>query len=91
MKILVNDALSPKAVELLGEHHEVDTNEYGPEDLIANIGSYDAIVVRGRTKVRAEVIEAGKGLKVIGRAGIGVDNIDVEKATEKGIPVVNAP
>jgi len=91
MKILINDALSKEAVELLSEHHEVDVKEFDPEELIANIEAYDAIVVRGRTKVRAEVIEAGKNLKVIGRAGIGVDNVDVKKASEKGIPVVNAP
>lgn len=91
MKILVNDALSPEAVELLKEHHDVDTNEYDPTELIANIPNYDAIVVRGRTKVTAEVIEAGTNLKVIGRAGIGVDNVDVAAASEREIQVVNAP
>ena len=91
MKILINDALSPVAVEMLSEHHDVDTQEYGHEELIAHIGGYDALIVRGKTKVTAEVIEAGKNLKVIGRAGIGVDNIDVKKATAMGIPVVNAP
>ena len=91
MKILVNDALAKQAVDLLKEQHEVDTNEYDPDELLRKIGNYDAILVRGRTKVTAEVIEAGKNLKVIGRAGIGVDNVDVKKATEKGIPVVNAP
>lgn len=91
MKILINDALSPEAVELLAEHHEVDTREYDPEDLLVKIEEYDAILVRGRTKVTSEVIEAGRNLKVIGRAGIGVDNVDVAKASEKGIQVVNAP
>jgi len=91
MKILINDTLSPKAVELLSQYHDVDTQEYGQEELVAHIEEYDALIVRGRTKVTADVIEAGKRLKVIGRAGIGVDNIDVKKATEKGIPVVNAP
>ncbi len=91
MKILINDALSPEAVELLAKHHDVEAKEYGPEELLSIIENYDAIVVRGRTKVTAEVIEAGKNLKAIGRAGIGVDNVDVETASEKGIQVVNAP
>jgi D-3-phosphoglycerate dehydrogenase len=91
MKILVNDALSPEAVELMREHHEVDACEYDPQELIEKIPEYDAIVVRGRTKVTAEVIEAGTNLKVIGRAGIGVDNVDVAFASDKGILVVNAP
>ena len=91
MKILINDALSPVAVEMLSEHHSVDTKEYGAEELLKVIEKYDALIVRGRTKVTSEVIEAGKNLKVIGRAGIGVDNIDIKKATENKIPVVNAP
>ncbi|MEK7353148.1 MAG: phosphoglycerate dehydrogenase, partial [Chloroflexota bacterium] len=61
------------------------------EELIAIIGDYDALVVRSQTKVTAKVIEAGKKLQVIGRAGVGVDNIDVEAATRLGIIVVNAP
>ncbi|MCX6013690.1 MAG: hydroxyacid dehydrogenase, partial [Chloroflexi bacterium] len=55
------------------------------------VGQYDALVVRSETKVNAEIIAAGKKLQVIGRAGVGVDNIDVEAATKKGIVVVNAP
>jgi D-3-phosphoglycerate dehydrogenase len=61
------------------------------EELIKEIGNYDAMIVRGRTKVTREVIEAGKKLKVIGRAGVGVDNIDTAFAKEKGVTVVNAP
>lgn len=91
MKILVNDALSSEAVDLLGKHHEVDAHEYDPEELLVRIPEYDALVVRGRTKVIAGVIGAGTRLKVIGRAGIGVDNVDVARASERGIPVVNAP
>ena len=62
-----------------------------PEQLIATIPDYDALVVRSETKVTKEVIAAAKNLKVIGRAGVGVDNIDVEAATQKGIIVLNAP
>ncbi|HSW35419.1 MAG TPA: phosphoglycerate dehydrogenase [Candidatus Limnocylindrales bacterium] len=92
MKILVSDSLSPEGLEVLQQNAEVD---YKPEisaaELTEIIGSYDALIVRSRSKVTAEVITAGKNLKVIGRAGVGVDNIDVEKATEKGIIVVNSP
>ncbi len=92
MKILVSDAISTKGLELLREHAEVDYKpEIKPDELVAEIGAYDGLVVRSRSKVNAEVIEAGANLKVIGRAGVGVDNIDLDKATEKGIVVLNAP
>ena len=91
MKILVSDKLADEALEVLRKEADVDYFEPTPEELLASIEKYDAIIVRSRTKVPAEVIEKGKNLKVIGRAGVGVDNIDVKKATEKGIPVVNAP
>src|SRR5205807_2624326 len=60
-------------------------------ELVALIGDFDALVVRSETRVTAPVLEAGRRLKVVGRAGVGVDNIDVETATRKGILVVNAP
>ncbi len=91
MKILVSDKLADEALEVLRKEADVDYFEPTPEELLASIEKYDAIIVRSRTKLPAEVIEKGKNLKVIGRAGVGVDNIDVKKATEKGIPVVNAP
>ena len=91
MKVLVSDKLHEKAMEKLRSMHEVTYEEVDPETLLTIIRDYDAIIVRSRTKVTSEVIERGEKLKVIGRAGIGVDNIDVKKATEKGIPVVNAP
>lgn len=92
MRILVSDALSEEGLKILRESAEVDYKpEISPEELTAEIGSYDALVVRSRSKVTAAVIDAGKNLKVIGRAGVGVDNIDVDRATEKGIVVVNAP
>ena len=59
--------------------------------LIERIGDYHALVVRSGTRVTAAVIDAGKNLRVIGRAGVGVDNIDLERATERGIVVLNAP
>ncbi|MEW5785132.1 MAG: phosphoglycerate dehydrogenase [Bacillota bacterium] len=92
MRILVSDSLSDKGLACLRERAEVD---YKPgleaEQLLETIGRYDALIVRSGTRVTASVIEAGRKLKVIGRAGAGVDNIDVEKATEKGIMVINTP
>jgi len=92
LKVLVSDSFSPEGLEQLKEHAEVDYRpEITPGELINQIKLFDGLVVRSRTKVTAGVIEAGGKLKVIGRAGVGVDNIDIEKATEKGIIVVNAP
>ncbi|MFH0815534.1 MAG: hydroxyacid dehydrogenase [Methanobacteriota archaeon] len=91
MRILVSDSIAKEGVELLKTAGEVNATELTPEELLAQIGEYDALVVRSRTKVTKEVIEKAANLKVIGRAGIGVDNIDVKTATAKGIVVVNAP
>jgi D-3-phosphoglycerate dehydrogenase len=92
VKILVSDPLAEEGLELLRREAEVEVKtDLTPPQLVETIGQYEAIVVRSGTKVTAEVIEAGQRLRVIGRAGVGVDNIDVEKATERGIIVVNAP
>ncbi len=91
-RILVSDSLAEEGLEVLRQEAEVEVKtDLTPQQLAEAIGQYDAIVVRSATKVTAEVIEAGQRLRVIGRAGVGVDNIDVEKATERGIMVVNAP
>ena len=92
MKVLVSDPISDKGVEILKKEVEVDVlTGLEPSELVKKIGEYDALIVRSETKVTKEVIEAGKKLKLIGRAGVGVDNIDIPTATEKGIIVVNAP
>jgi D-3-phosphoglycerate dehydrogenase len=92
MKVLVADPISKEGIELLHRQAKVDVKtELSPKELISIIGSYEALVVRSQTKVTAEVIKAGKKLQVIGRAGVGVDNINVEEATKRGIIVVNAP
>jgi len=92
MKVLVSDPLSEEAVKRLREHAEVDVKTgLKPEELIPIIGDYDALAVRSQTQVTAEVIKAGQKLQIIGRAGVGIDNIDVEAATQQGIIVVNAP
>jgi D-3-phosphoglycerate dehydrogenase len=92
MKVLIADRIDKEGIEFLRQHADV-TVEPGlkPESLKAKIGAYDALIVRSQTKVRADIIESGKKLKVIGRAGVGTDNIDVAAATRKGIVVVNAP
>ena len=92
MKVLVADPIAQEGIEALRAHAEVDVKlGMSPDELIAIIGEYDALVVRSDTQVSKEVIEAGEKLQVIARAGVGVDNIDVEAATRKGIVVVNAP
>ena len=91
-KILVSDGLSEAGLKLLSTAGEVTANpKITPEELLAALPEYDALVVRSRTKVNAKVIAAGTKLKVIGRAGVGVDNIDVPAAVAKGITVVNSP
>jgi D-3-phosphoglycerate dehydrogenase len=88
-KVLVREAISDAGVDLLRSRFEVDVDaESALEEIIDR---YDAIVVRSATKLTADVIERAARLKVIGRAGVGVDNVDVEAATRRGIVVANAP
>ncbi len=92
MKVIVADSINQKGIDNLKEVAEVvvDT-DITPEELLSTISEYEAIIVRSRTKVTREVIEKADKLKIIARAGVGVDNVDIEAATEKGIMVVNAP
>jgi D-3-phosphoglycerate dehydrogenase len=92
-RILVADPIHEDAIEQLqNAGFEIDLHtDITAKQLIESINGYDAIVVRSRTKVTKEVIDAGKSLKVIARAGVGLDNVDREKAKEKGIQVVNSP
>ncbi|RLF46039.1 MAG: phosphoglycerate dehydrogenase [Thermoplasmata archaeon] len=91
MKVLVTDPVAEEALNLLREKHEVVFEELRGEELAKEIGKYDALMVRSATKVTKDIIEKAENLKVIGRAGIGVDNIDVEAASQRGIYVVNSP
>ena len=94
MKILVSDNLSKLGVEILQKEAgiEVDVNTgLAKEELIKIIPQYDGLIVRSATKVTADVIAAATNLKVVGRAGVGVDNIDLDAAGKKGIIVMNAP
>ncbi len=91
-RVLVSDPLAEEGIDILKEFCDVDVNTGLTEDqLIAVIGDYDALLVRSGTEVTAQVIDAGEKLKFIGRAGAGVDNIDTEAATRRGIIVANAP
>jgi len=92
-KVLISDALSPLAIDVFEQAGvEVDMKVgLKPDELLAVIGDYDGLAVRSATKVTAKVLEAGKRLKVVGRAGIGVDNIDVAAASSRGIVVMNTP
>ena len=92
MKILVADPIAEEGIQLLRSYEQVDIKtNLEPGQLKAIIGDYDALIVRSQSQVGAEIIESGKNLKVIGRAGVGIDNVDVDAATKKGIVVVNAP
>ena len=91
-KVLISDPIAPEGRELLSARMQVEVKTgLQPEELLERIGEYDALVVRSETKVTPQVIEAGRRLRVIARAGIGVDNIDLPAATGAGIAVVNAP
>jgi D-3-phosphoglycerate dehydrogenase / 2-oxoglutarate reductase len=92
MRILVVEPLAAEGLELLRRHHEVDERLGLPrEEIVAILPDYDALVVRSQVKVDAEMIAAGTRLVVVGRAGVGVDNVDLEAATRAGVTVVNAP
>ena len=92
MKVLITEPISDEGIDILRNHTEVDVRlGLKPEEIISIIGDYEALVVRSQTQVSDKVIAAGKKLQVIARAGVGVDNIDVEEATQRGIVVVNAP
>ena len=92
MRVLVAEAVAQEGIDLLAEHHQVDTRiGCTREELAAMLPEYDALVVRSQVQVDAELIAAGRRLVVIGRAGVGVDNVDLEAATRAGITVVNAP
>jgi len=92
MKILINDGLHKAGIELLEKAgYTVDTNSIAQTDLVGKLNEYDAIIVRSATQVRTELIEASPNLKVIGRGGVGLDNIDVDFAKSKNITVLNTP
>jgi D-3-phosphoglycerate dehydrogenase len=94
MKVLVSDQLSELGIDLLRETQglDVDFNPgLNPDELKSIIGQYDALVIRSATRVTSDIIEAANNLKVIGRAGIGLDNVDIPAASKRGIVVMNTP
>src|SRR5947209_17662827 len=94
LRVLVTDEIDPEGVQLLSAQPELQVDEVPTlpkQELLARIGDYDAIVGRSATRISEEVLRAAKRLKVVGRAGVGVDNIALDSATSLGIAVINAP
>ncbi|MCT7952869.1 phosphoglycerate dehydrogenase [Ancylothrix sp. C2] len=91
-KVLVSDPIDSAGIDILSQVAQVDIKTgLSPEELVRIIPEYDALMIRSGTRVTKEMIEAGTSLKIIGRAGVGVDNVDVPAATRQGIVVVNSP
>ncbi|HEY0826981.1 MAG TPA: hydroxyacid dehydrogenase, partial [Bacilli bacterium] len=93
-KVLVSDPISDMGIQQLHDASDVMVDKktgLSEDELVSIIGEYDALLVRSQTKVTERIMNAGKSLKVVGRAGVGVDNIDLEAATKRGIIVINAP
>ena len=92
MKVLVKEKIADTGVDLLRSKFEVDLGlDMSDEEFRAKLPEYDAILIRSATKMTPELIDLATNMKVIGRAGTGVDNVDVEAATKRGIVVANAP
>ena len=91
-KVLVSDPIDQAGIDILSQVAQVDVNTgLSPQQLEAIIGDYDALMIRSGTTVTADIIEAADKLRIIGRAGVGVDNVDVPAATKRGVLVVNSP
>jgi len=91
-KVLVSDPIDQAGIDILGQVAQVDQRTgLSPDELKAIIGDYDALMIRSGTQVTADVIAAADRLRIIGRAGVGVDNVDVPAATQRGVLVVNSP
>jgi D-3-phosphoglycerate dehydrogenase / 2-oxoglutarate reductase len=92
LKVLVKEKVGDSGVKLLEDHFDVDLGiDWSEQELAEKIGAYHGILIRSATKMTSELIERAENLRVIGRAGVGVDNVDVEAATRRGIVVANAP
>ena len=94
MKVLISDKLGDAGIKIFEEEADIEVEvntELTPEELAEEIVDYDALVIRSATRVTADLIESAKNLKVVGRAGIGLDNVDIPAATQKGVVVMNTP
>lgn len=91
-KVLITDGLKQEGLTIINQKNEaINKKGISAEGLLEQISKYDALIVRGRTKITETVLDAGKNLKVVGRMGVGVDNIDLQAAKARGIKVVNSP
>ena len=91
-KVLIPEKVSPDGLRMLQASLDVDERKgLSPQELEEIIGDYDALIVRSETKVTSSLLEAGKNLRVVARAGVGVDNVDLDAATKLGVIVVNSP
>lgn len=93
-KVLITDKLSEQGMEVFKKEKEIQTEEHinkTPEELKKILGDFDAWVIRSGTTVTADLIQSATKMKIIGRAGVGVDNVDLEAATKRGIIVMNTP
>ncbi|MGH2872689.1 MAG: phosphoglycerate dehydrogenase, partial [Solirubrobacteraceae bacterium] len=91
-RVLVAEKIGDSGVTLLREHFEVEVSPgWDRAELVRRIGEYDGILIRSATALDAELLDAASRLRAVGRAGVGVDNVDVEAATKRGIVVANAP
>ena len=92
-RVLISDKMDPNAAKIFAERGcDVDViTDKTPDELAAMIGDYDGLAIRSSTKVTKQILDAATNLKVIGRAGIGVDNVDIPYASAKGVVVMNTP
>lgn len=91
MKVLVADPVAEEALDRLRQEVEVTATEISKEELLARIGEFEALIVRSRTRVTEAVLDRARTLRIVARAGVGIDNIDLPAATARGVLVVNAP
>jgi D-3-phosphoglycerate dehydrogenase len=94
IKVLVSDALGDAGIQIFKDTEGIDVDVktgLSPRELKDIIGEYDALVIRSATRVTEEILDAGNNLKVVGRAGIGLDNVDIPAATKRGVVVMNTP
>ncbi|HET7379717.1 MAG TPA: hypothetical protein VFJ24_06730, partial [Gaiellales bacterium] len=91
-RVLVKERIAQAGVDLLAERYQVDVElDLSDDELSQRIAEYDALIVRSATRVDADLLARAERLKVVGRAGTGVDNVDVDEATRRGVIVANAP
>jgi D-3-phosphoglycerate dehydrogenase (EC 1.1.1.95) len=93
-KVLITDPISEKGIEILKREPDIEVDnepDISYEELLEVVKDYDCIITRSRTPVTAELLERAERLRVVGRAGVGVDNVDVEEASRRGILVINTP